>query len=222
MTDQTQPLALVTGASRGLGAALAEALAARGYHIVAVARTTGGLEDLDDRIKAAGGSATLAPMDICDGSAMAHLCRSIHDRWGALNIWVHTAIHATSLTPAHHITEKDLDKCIETNIRAFSRLITYVDPLLRGGVAPGQALFFDDIPGEKYHGTYALSKAAQRALIENWRAESTTDGSPKIHFLSPPPMPTGTRARFHPGEDRDKLTNTRDVAERILSEENIF
>jgi len=97
MTDQK--IALVTGASRGLGAALAEALAAT-HHVVAVARTTGGLEDLDDRIQASGGQATLAPMDVANADAMAHLCRSIYDRWGKVDTWVHTAIYAAPLSPA--------------------------------------------------------------------------------------------------------------------------
>ena len=210
-----KPLALVTGASRGLGAAMAETLAAQGWHVMALARTAGGLEDLDDRIKRAGGSATLAPMDVTDSGAMAHLCRSIHDRWGRLGLWVHTAIHATALTPAHHITEKDLDKSLETNVRALSRLISYVDPLLRG-TPPGRAVFFDDQPGPKFHGAYAATKAAGRALIENWAAEATTEGAPRIDLYTPPPMPTGTRARFHPGEDREALTHPRDVAAKVI------
>ncbi|MEY8840133.1 SDR family NAD(P)-dependent oxidoreductase, partial [Cribrihabitans sp. XS_ASV171] len=100
MTETSSParLALVTGASRGLGAAFAEALAPD-YHVVAVARTTGALEELDDRIKARGGAATLAPMDITEPGAMATLCRGIHDRWGKLDLWVHAAIHAAPLSP---------------------------------------------------------------------------------------------------------------------------
>ena len=91
-------LALITGASRGLGAAIAEELAPE-YHVVAVARTVGALEELDDRIKARGGAATLAPMDITDPNAMAHMCRGIHDRWGHTDLWVHTAVHAAPLAP---------------------------------------------------------------------------------------------------------------------------
>ena len=105
-------IALITGASRGLGAALAEALA-HAFHIVAVARTTGALEELDDRIQAKGGQATLAPMDITNADAMAHLCRGIHDRWGHADLWLHTAIHAP-LAPAGHIDAKDWDKSIRS------------------------------------------------------------------------------------------------------------
>lgn len=217
-TDPQKPLALVTGASRGLGAAMAEALAAQGHHVLAVARTTGALEELDDRIKAAGGSATLAPMDITNAEAMAHLCRSVFDRWGGLAIWVHAAVQAAPLSPAHHIAPKDFDKSLETNIRALSRLIPYVDPLLRGGARPSDAVFFDDRPGAKFHATYAAAKAAQRAIILNWQAEATTPGAPKIHLLTPPPMATALRARFHPGEDRATLAQPRDVAQMMLAQ----
>ena len=100
----TQKIALVTGASRGLGAAIALELAARGWHVVAVARTVGGLEDLDDRLRAlalpGAGGLTLAPMDVTHDDAMRHLCRSIHDRWGRLDLWVHPAVHVAPLAPA--------------------------------------------------------------------------------------------------------------------------
>lgn len=208
-------IALVTGASRGLGAACAEWLAARGAHVVAVARTTGGLEELDDRIQAAGGSSTLAPMDITTEAAMAHLCRSIHDRWGKADIWVHTAIHATALTPAAQIREKDLDANIATNIRATARLIAMVEPLIEpSNIAT--AVFFDDDGEAMYGGAYAMSKAAQRALVSRWQAESAKHG-PRVALLKPNPMPTAVRARFHPGEDRDALASPRDEAARLLA-----
>lgn len=208
-------VALVTGASRGLGAASAEWLAAKGAHVVAVARTTGGLEELDDRIQAKGGSATLAPMDITDEGAMAHLCRSIHDRWGKADIWLHTAVHVTALTPTGHIRPKDLDANIACNIRGLARLIALVGPLIELAPAP-QAIFFDDYGERQYSGAYAMSKAAQRALIQGWRAETERHG-PKVHLLEPGPMPTATRARFHPGEDRSVLRNPRLEAARLLS-----
>ena len=208
-------IALVTGASRGLGAACAEWLAARGAHVVAVARTTGGLEELDDRIQAKGGSTTLAPMDITAEAAMAHLCRSIHDRWGKADIWVHAAIHATALTPAAQIREKDLDANIATNIRATARLIAMVEPLIEPSDI-ATAVFFDDDGEAMYGGAYAMSKAAQRALVNRWQAESAKHG-PRVALLKPNPMPTAVRARFHPGEDRDALTSPRDEAARLLA-----
>ena len=152
--------ALITGASRGLGAALAEALAPT-HHIIAVAKTTGALEELDDRIQAKGGTATLAPMDVNNSDAMATLCRGIFDRWGALDLWLHTAVHAAPLTPTSHIDNKDLAKSIACNVTATATLIAYVSPLLREG---GQAVFFDDPrAGEKFFGSYGASKAAQIA-----------------------------------------------------------
>ncbi len=207
-------IALVTGASRGIGAASAEWLAAQGAHVVAVARTTGGLEELDDRIQAAGGQATLAPMDITDEGAMAHLCRSLHDRWGRADIWVHATVHVTALTPAPHLQAKDLDKLIATNIRGFARLVALVEPLIALSSAP-QAVFFDDTWDEKFAGPYGMCKAAQRALITSWQAEAQKFG-PKVHLLHPNPMPTATRARFYPGEDKSVLARPLDEAARLL------
>lgn len=128
-------IALITGASRGLGAALVVELAPT-HHIVAVARTTGALEEVDDRIKAVGGEATLAPMDITNADAMAQLCRAIHDRWGKVDVWAHTAIEAQQLMPTDHVAlaEKDWAKSVAVNLDAVARLIAYVAPFwaLRG------------------------------------------------------------------------------------------
>ncbi|MFV1442036.1 MULTISPECIES: SDR family NAD(P)-dependent oxidoreductase [unclassified Phaeobacter] len=210
----TQKLALITGASRGLGAALAEALAPT-HHIVAVARTTGALEELDDRIKANGGSATLAPMDITVPEAMATLCRGIHDRWGQLDLWLHTAIHAAPLSPAQFVAAKDWQKSIAINATAPSVLIPYVAPLLG---QTGQAVFFDDPrAGEKFFGAYGASKAAQMSLASSWQVESAKTG-PKVQVLTPNPMATAVRARFFPGEDRDALSTPQAEAARLLPE----
>lgn len=213
-TDLSGKIAIVTGASRGLGAASALWLAARGAHVVAVARTIGGLEDLDDRIKAAGGQATLAPMDLTDDGAIAHLCRSIHDRWGRADIWVHTAVHVSALTPAPHVQAKDLDKVIAMNIRGLSRLIANVEPLILPSKAP-TAVFFDDDWDEKFASPYAMSKAAQRALVQSWQAE-TAKAPMAVHLLRPNPMPTAVRARFYPGEDRAPLADPASEADRLL------
>jgi NAD(P)-dependent dehydrogenase (short-subunit alcohol dehydrogenase family) len=204
--------ALITGASRGLGAALALALAPT-HHVIAVARTIGGLEELDDKIRAAGGDATLAPMDVTIPAAMQQLCRSIHDRWGRLDLWIHTAIHAAPLAPTGHIADKDLDNSIAVNIRATARLIAYVGPLLAGH---GTAVFFDDTrAGEKFFGTYGATKAGQMGLVRSWQAESARFG-PRVIVLQPAPMPTALRGRFFPGEDRDKLTRPAEEAARLL------
>lgn len=214
----SQKLALITGASRGLGAAMAETLASRGWDVVAVARTAGGLEELDDRVKALGlpgaGQLTLAPMDVTNEDAMRHLCRSIHDRWGGLQLWVHSAIHVSALTPAGSLDMKDLDKNIATNLRATASLIPLVEPLLLEG--QGTALFLDDPRGgEKFFAAYGATKAGQIALARSWAAETVKVG-PRVVIATPKPMPTATRARFYPGEDRAPLTDPRAEARRIL------
>jgi NAD(P)-dependent dehydrogenase (short-subunit alcohol dehydrogenase family) len=215
MTDR---IALVTGASRGLGSALAEQLALRGWHVVAVARTVGGLEELDDRVKRAGlpgaGALTLAPMDVTNDDAMRHLCRSIHDRWGGLLLWVHAAIHSAPLAPAGHIDQKDWEKSIATNTRATGMLIPMVEPLLRA--KDGTALFLDDPrAGQAFFGSYGATKAAQMALARSWQAEAAKHG-PKVMIATPKGMPTATRARFFPGEDRSQLADPQAEAARIL------
>lgn len=204
--------ALITGASRGLGAALAEALAPT-HHIIAVGRTTGALEELDDRIKAKGGEATLAPMDITVDPAMQQLCRSIFERWGKLDLWLHPAIHAAPLSPAGHINPKDLTKSTEINVAATSRLISYLTPLL--GMS-GHAVFFDDPrAGQPFFGAYGATKSAQIALARSWQAESEKTG-PNVTIALPDAMPTATRARFFPGEDRAVLADPAQVAQKII------
>ncbi|MDF3414004.1 SDR family NAD(P)-dependent oxidoreductase [Sulfitobacter sp. M57] len=206
--------ALITGASRGLGAALAEALATT-HHIIAVGRTTGALEELDDRIQAKGGAATLAPMDVTSADAMAVLCRGIHDRWGSLDMWLHCAIHAAPLAPADHIDAKDMAKSVAGNVTATSTLITYVAPLLGQS---GQAVFFDDPRlDQKFFGAYGATKAAQIALARAWAAETANIG-PKVSILTPAPMPTATRARFFPGESRDGLSDIHTQAAAVLAQ----
>lgn len=204
--------ALITGASRGLGAALAKALAPT-HHIIAVGKTVGALEELDDAIQAGGGHATLAPMDITVDAAMQQLCRGIYDRWGSLDLWLHTAVHAAPLAPAGHIGPKDLAKSMSVNVEATARLIGYVAPLL--GEA-GKAVFFDDPRGgAQFFGAYGATKSAQIALARSWQAETVNTG-PKVTILAPAPMPTATRARFYPGEDRSALTDPGVEAARLL------
>ncbi len=212
MSETQKPLALVTGASRGLGAALAEALSPR-FHILAVARTMGALEELDDRIRQKGGSATLAPMDITERDAMAALCRGIHDRWGHLDLWLHTAVHAAPLAPAWMIDEKDMAKSVNVNVTATATLIAFVAQLLG---TEGMAVFFNDPrAGDKFFGAYGATKAAQIAMAASWEAETIKTG-PRVRITLPPPMPTATRARFYPGEDRAQLTDIHTAAAEIL------
>ena len=221
MTDPAPAsrIALVTGASRGLGAALAEALAQRGWQVVAVARTVGGLEEMDDRARAAKatGALTLAPMDITSDDAMRHLCRSVFDRWGHLDLWVHAAVHAAPLAPAGHVDARDWDKSVTINLRATGQLIPLVEPLLRAAPGGGTALFLDDPrAGAKFFGAYGATKAGQIALARSWQAETQRTG-PRVIIDTPAPMPTATRARFFPGEDRAALTPPATEAARLLA-----
>ena len=213
----TERLILITGASRGLGYATALALAEPGTHIIALARTVGGLEELDDAIKAKGGTATLVPLDITDDGGLERLGLSIHERWGRLDAWVHTAAHAVPLSPAEHIAPKDLDRGWAVNARGTQRLIAMMDPLLRA--APqGKAVIATHEPGsEKFWGAYRASKIAQRAIAEAWAAETERLGL-HVRLFEPAPMATALRARFFPGEDRDDLANPADEAARLIRE----
>lgn len=211
-----QKIALITGASRGLGRALAEGLGARGWHVVAVARTTGALEELDDAIRAsdAGGSTTLAPMDVTNPAAMIQMVQAIQGRWKGLDFWAHCAIHAAPLSPAQDIATKDWQKSVECNQDATRGLIALLSPLLLA--RQGKALFLDDVQaGAPFYGAYGATKAAQIALAKSWQAETHKIG-PQIFVETPAPMPTALRGRFHPGEDRSGLAHPKTEAKRML------
>lgn len=210
------PIALVTGASRGLGAAMAQDLAGRGWQVIAVARTVGALEELDDRIRAAGGrNPTLVPLDLSQPETVARFGADLGARWpGGLGLWAHCAIHAAPLTPADHIDPRDWAKSLDLNVTATAQLIGLIAPALIQG--RGQALFVDDPrAGQPFFGSYGATKAAQIALARSWQAE-TTRTAPRVDIVAAQPMPTATRARFFPGEDRAALTPCADEAARIL------
>ncbi|UPH70938.1 SDR family oxidoreductase [Abyssibius alkaniclasticus] len=215
MKEQTK-LALVTGASRGLGYAMALELGKRGYHIMALARSQGGLEELADALDAIGAPSTLVPLDLSDDMGVQRMCLAIHERWGKLDLLVHCAVHAAPLSPVSHVGEKDLDRSIAVNIRATQRLMGMAESLVRA--ASGTMVYFrDDMGGHKFQSTYGMSKAAQAALVETQIAESAEIG-PRVLHLSPKPMATATRARFYPGEDRGKLASPADEAARLMAE----
>lgn len=215
MTDLTK-IALVTGASRGLGYATALQLSDAGYHIIAVARTMGGLEELADLIEANGKTITVAAMDITNEQNLQQLCLSIFERWGHLDLLVHCAVNAPLLTPATQISAKDFETVFNTNTRATSRIIALTESLLR--VAPdGKAVFINDPrDGEKFFGAYAASKAAANSLVESWIAE-TKNLKPTVSLFTPNPMPTATRARFFPGEDKSNLSSAKAEAKRLIA-----
>lgn len=214
--DSSGKVALITGASRGLGASLAEALAGAGWHILAVARTSGALEELDDRIRAAGGSATLVPMDVTLPEAMGQMASAVAARWGGVDLWAHTAIHAAPLAPVAHIDGKDWQKSMDVNVTTTMGLIGLLEPLLRA--RGGDAVFFADEQAKgPFFGAYGASKAAQIMLATHW-AEECRNLGPRVHITRPKPMPTATRARFFPGEDRAPLSHPSQEARRILHE----
>lgn len=208
-------IALVTGASRGFGFASAAALGAAGAHVLAVARTTGGLEDLDDLIRAGDGTATLIPLDICDDPGLERLGAAAYEKWGRVDLWLHTAFYPPPLQPVQHIDAKDLDRSLATNIRAFQRLIRVVDPLLRLSEHGTALIAADDSTAKKFHGPYAFAKAAQSALTRAWAAEAGERLA--IAELVPPAMPTALRGRFYPGENRDLLCPIHEAAERLIA-----
>ncbi len=218
--DFSDRLALVTGASRGLGFAVGRALGAAGAHVVALARTVGGLEELDDAIKSAGtgGAATLVPLDLTDDPALERLGASIYERWGRLDLWVHTAIHAPALAPVGHIDARDLDRALAVNLRATQRLIRVLDPLLRLSDR-GRAVFLTDEAGagRRFHAAYRAAKQGQIEIATAWAREVEATPGLRVVFAAPPPMPTALRARFYPGERRDRLADTAAVAERLLA-----
>ena len=209
--------ALVTGASRGLGRAAALALAKQGAHIIATARTQGGLEELDDEIKAVGSSATLVPMDIVDYPAIDRLGAAIFERWKKLDILIGNAGLLGKLTPMPHIEPKSWDDVMAVNVTANYRLIRSMDPLLR--LAPhGRAIFMTSGLAYKcfpYWGTYSISKAALEAMVKTYAAEMETT-SVRTNCFSPGPTRTKMRATAMPGEDPMSIPSAEDVAAQIV------
>ena len=213
----SERIALITGASRGFGAAVAEALAAKGWHVVAVARTVGALEELDDRIKAAGGgSATLVPLDITDDDGLARMGAAVFERWGGADLWLHSAIAAAPLSPAAHVPAGDWDKVVAVNIRATQRLIAMIEPLLQAREGTAVLPVEPDVPGRKFMAAHGAAKAAQEAIWNSW-ARETARAAHDVIIFAPRPMPTALRARFYPGEDRAALTHPKEEAARLLA-----
>lgn len=210
-------LALVTGASRGIGYATALALAKAGAHIIAVARTQGGLEELDDAIRAVGGSATLVPLNMTDSDGVARLGAALHERHGKLDILVGNAGIAGPSSPLGHIALKPWSDVIAVNVTANFQLIRCMEPLLRQSDA-GRAVFVTSGIANKanaYLGPYAASKAALDALVRVWAAETAITPI-KVNLFSPGPIRTRMRAQVFPGEDPMTLDTAEQVAEFIV------
>ncbi len=211
-------IALVTGASRGLGAAVAIGLAALGAHVVLVARTPGGLEETDDVIRAAGGSATLLPMDLRDGDQVDLIAPSLFQRFGRLDILVSNAGDIGTLTPTPHIDMKEWAGVHALNVEAPLRLIRGCSPLLLAAPA-GRAVFVTADAAtapHAYWGHYAASLAAARALALTWAAE-TASTRLRVNLFDPGPMATRLRLRAFPGEPADTHPTPASVAPRLVA-----
>ncbi|MDE2446143.1 MAG: SDR family NAD(P)-dependent oxidoreductase [Alphaproteobacteria bacterium] len=210
-------IALVTGASRGLGRAASLALAKQGAHVIAVARTQGGLEELDDEVKAAGSTATLVPMDVKDYPAIDRLGAAIFERWKKLDILVGNAGILGKLTPVPHIEPKLFDDVMAVNVTANYRLIRSMDPLLR--LAPhGRAVFVTSGVGlstPAYWGAYTVSKAALDGMVKTYAAEMATTNL-RTNLFSPGATRTRMRSLAMPGEDPMSLPSADDVAAQIV------
>ncbi len=211
-------VALVTGASRGIGYECALALAKAGAHVIAVARTQGGLMELDDAIRAATGeSATLVPMDLADGDGIDQLGAQIHQRWGHLDLLVHAAATLGVLTPASHIEPKAWDKVMALNVTATYRLIRSLELLLKTAPA-GRALFFTTGRVQRpraFWGPYGASKAAMEHLVKTWADEVEHVGI-RAALIDPGTMRTAMRAQASPGEDPMTLTHPSEIGPMLL------
>lgn len=210
-------IALVTGASRGIGAAVARLFAAEGAHIVALARTVGGLEELDDAIRAAGGTATLVPQDLADFDALDRLGAALYQRYGRLDVLVGNAGVLGGLTPVGHIEPKKWDDALAINLTANYRLIRSLDPLLRQSDA-GRAIFVTTgatLRPRPYWATYGTTKIALEYLVLTWAAEVAKTGI-RINLVNPGPTRTAMRAAAMPGEDPQTLPTPDEVAPAFL------
>ena len=217
MSDLTGRIVLVTGASRGIGYQAALEAARRGAHIVAVARTVGGLEDLDDEIKAAGSEATLVPLDVRDGDGIDRLGKAIFDRWGKLDGLIGNAGVLGTITPLSHLDVKDFDQAFAVNVAANYRLIRSLDPLLRQSDA-GRAVFVSSSSSHSarpFWGLYAATKAALETMVKSYASELNITPV-KANVFWPGAVRTAMRAKAMPGENPDTLPHPREIVGKLV------
>ena len=212
-------VALVTGASRGIGAATAEALAAAGVHVVLTARTEAGLIEVEDRIHAAGGKATIAPMDLRDFDAIDRLANALMTRWGKLDILVINAATLGSLTPVPHIDLNEWNQVVSLNLTASFRLIRAFDPLLRASDAGRLVTMTSTVASEPraFWGAYAASKAALDTIVLTYGEEVAATTPVRVAIVNPRATRSKMRARAFPGEDEATLKGPEVVAEAVVT-----
>jgi NAD(P)-dependent dehydrogenase (short-subunit alcohol dehydrogenase family) len=211
-------VALITGASRGIGAAVAERFAREGAHLVLAARTVGGLEEVDDKVRAAGGSATLVPVDLRDFVKIDELAGALFDRWGRLDILVGNAAEFGVFSPLGHIDPATWSEVMDLNLTANWRLIRAMDPLLRAGPA-GRAMFVTSGVAhgiQPYWGPYAISKAGLEMLVKIYAGEITKTRV-RANLIDPGVVRTRLRARAFPGEDPARLAPPESVTDAFLA-----
>lgn len=211
-------LALVTGASRGIGAAIAEALAREGAHVVLTARTAADLEEVESRIFEAGGSATIAPLDLTDGDSIARLAAAIRERWEALDILVLNAAMLGALSPVPAIEGKEFNKVLTLNVLSSQAMIAAFDTMLRNS-SDGKLLAITSSVGRNpraFWGAYGASKAALETLVLSYADEVRNFGSPKVAIVDPGATATLMRAQAFPGEDQAAIKQPADVADAVL------
>jgi NAD(P)-dependent dehydrogenase (short-subunit alcohol dehydrogenase family) len=217
MPDLSGRIALVTGASRGIGRAAALALAKAGAHVVAVARTSGGLEELDDEIKKVGGAATLVPLDLKDFAGIDRLGAALYERWGRLDILLANAGILGTITPLGHLEPKVWDEALAVNVTANWRLIRSLDPLLRASDA-GRVLFLSSAAAQNcrpYWGVYSVSKAALDALAKTYAGE-VRQTHMRVNLFYPGATRTRMRAQAMPGENPEALKPAEALAADIV------
>ena len=212
-------LALVTGASRGIGAATAKALGKAGAHVILVARTAGGLEEVEQAIHDAGGSATIAPLDLTEPESIARLATAISGRWPALDILVLNAATLGTLTPVPAIDAKEFARLLTLNVAAQQALIAAFDPMLRASAHPRIVALTSTVAQRPraYWGAYGASKAALETLLLAYGEEMKAISNVRVAIVNPGATATRMRARAYPGEDQATLKSPDSAGEAIAS-----
>ena len=219
MNKIDKEIALITGASRGLGYQVAKLLAKKDMHVIGIARTLGGLESLSDEISQSNGTSTMVPMNLTNDEELNSLGQVLFERWRKIDIFIHCASISAPMSPIVSVSLKDFEHSLAINVRATLKLIQILDPLIKISKIK-KAVFVDDTNSGKFLSSYSASKAATREIIKIYKEESKRIGVKVISF-QPKPMPTSLRARFYPGEDRQRLSTCISQAKKLITEANL-